>query len=437
MIDNAAAIAVVGLGYGDEGKGSCVDYLVRCTAAAWVVRFNGGPQAAHHVVDAEKIHCFSQFGSGTLVAGVRTFLAQSMIIDPLALHNEYLALHRIGISDAYQRLTIDPRCVIVTPFHALLNKLRETTRGTARHGSCGMGVGEVWQDQFKRQAPLLHWQDLSNIPHLKKKLTQIQADKIAQAETLVAENNSNLNHYLNELRLEHLSDLLTEHYSALFQHSGITTTDVSCLNTAFQQQRTIIFEGAQGVLLDKDRGFGPYVTPSDTTFNPAESIWAEITEQPLFRVGVLRAYSVRHGTGPFISEDSSLQLPELHNRFSNWQGAMRVGWFDAVMARYALSACGGVHRLMLNHLDRLAGQVQIKVCTAYQNPLDQSLLERLPLPANQAEQSQLTQQLANYLPHWQCLANHLDNYLTYIEKTLKIPINWYGMGPTAHDKIRP
>jgi adenylosuccinate synthase len=145
------AIFVAGLGFGDEGKGSIVDALTRKHQADLVVRFSGGAQAAHHVVtDDGREHCFAQFGSGTL-AGASTHLSRFMLIDPLALVKEAEHLKQIGVVDPFERLTIDPRAPIITPYHRAMNRLRELSRGRQRHGSCGVGIGELASDMMNKR----------------------------------------------------------------------------------------------------------------------------------------------------------------------------------------------------------------------------------------------------------------------------------------------
>src|SRR5688500_5963008 len=135
-------IVVTRLGLGDEGKGATVDALVRRHALELVVRHNGGPPAAHHVVRADgAVPCFAQFGAGTLVPGGRTRLSRFMLVEPLALAREAAALERLGIAAPLRRVTIDVACAIVTPFHRLYGRMQELSRGTGRHGSCGLGVG--------------------------------------------------------------------------------------------------------------------------------------------------------------------------------------------------------------------------------------------------------------------------------------------------------
>lgn len=142
---------VVGLGYGDEGKGSIVDALTRRHNIGLIVRFNGGAQAAHNVwTDDGRHHTFSQFGSGMFVPGAKTLLSRFMLANPIAMINEEEHLRSVGVTDAWQRTFIDRRCLVTTPWHVALNRARERARGENCHGSCGMGIGETVADWLER-----------------------------------------------------------------------------------------------------------------------------------------------------------------------------------------------------------------------------------------------------------------------------------------------
>jgi len=144
------AFLVVDLGFGDAGKGLLSYYLVRTTGARWVVRFNGGAQAGHNVVTTDgRHHTFSQVGAGSFVPGVRTYLARDMVVHPTALDSEARHLARVGVADAMRRMHVDPECRVTTPFHQASTRVRELLRGAARHGSCGVGVGETVRDSLK------------------------------------------------------------------------------------------------------------------------------------------------------------------------------------------------------------------------------------------------------------------------------------------------
>jgi len=174
------SIAVVGLGAGDEGKGASVDALVRRLGLGLVVRHNGGPQAAHHVVREDGVvHRFAQFGSGTLVPGVRTHLSRFMLVEPLGLAREAAALGRIGVAAPLQRLTIDGACAVVTPFHRLFGRMQELVRGPDRHGSCGLGVGAAYVDAHNPRLPTLRFAELLGpVEALRGKLRLIQLVKL-------------------------------------------------------------------------------------------------------------------------------------------------------------------------------------------------------------------------------------------------------------------
>src|SRR5579862_8351378 len=135
------AILITDLGFGDSGKGTLIDALARRQNARMVVRFNGGAQAGHTVVEAGgRQHVFHQFGSGTLLPGVETYLSRFVLFNPLALFWEEQSLRGLGVTDAYQRLYVDERALLTTPYHVLANRLREYARGARRHGSCGLGI---------------------------------------------------------------------------------------------------------------------------------------------------------------------------------------------------------------------------------------------------------------------------------------------------------
>jgi adenylosuccinate synthase len=371
--------AVVGLGFGDEGKGSVVDALVRRHGATSVVRFNGGCQAAHHVVSPEGlVHCFSQFGAGTLVPGVRTHLGRFLAVDPIALAREEEALRTKGVDDAFARLTLDPRGVVVTPFHRAVNRIRELARGDTRHGSVGLGVGEALLDAERPGLPSVRVGDALDPARLRRTLRLLWRMKIDLADQLVgsaAHRSPDLDAELHALRRPEPVERIAEALVHLVCESGAGLREGPALGA----DAVAVFEGAQGALLDRDHGFWPHVTPSRTTFANARAILDEAHfAGPLTRVGVLRAYATRHGAGPFVTEDRELAAatPEQHNGAHAWQGAFRVGWFDAVASRYALRVTGGVDALALTNLDRLAGLPAIKACTAYE--VDGLVIHDLP-----------------------------------------------------------
>jgi adenylosuccinate synthase len=230
----------------------------------------------------------------------------------------------------------------------------------------------------------------------------------------------------------------------------------------------LIFEGAQGALLDSNYGFWPHVTRTDTTFNNAEKLLHGSAVR-MTRLGVLRAYATRHGAGPFPSENAWLtkRLPDKHNRGDEWQGAFRVGWPDLLATRYALKVCGGADSLAITNLDRLYDLERLKVAVAYQyRGDDRSELDRffewkkiggaaviqsikLTRPPNREHQAQLTKHLLKCKPIYrdfdplfkpfgtkQSLPPEAKKYLSFLETALDTPISIVSIGPTATEKIQ-
>ncbi len=438
------ALVVAGLGFGDEGKGSIVDWLVRRHGAELVVRYNGGPQAAHHVVLADgRTHCFAQIGAGALLPGVRTFLSRYMLVDPLALKAEAEQLARHGEQPVYSRLLIDPRCVIVTPFHRLVNQLRELARGAARHGSCGRGVAEAQLDSERGGLPVVRVGDVRQPARLLSTLRLLWQVKIDQAEQLLDELGPahpqlpQLRALLGELCKPYRAAALAKEYGALLCRRGIQLTESP------PEVHTAVFEGAQGALLDRDHGLFPYVTPSRTTLENATALldeWAPAARRT--RVGVLRAYATRHGAGPLPTEDAALlaRLPECHNRDDRWQGGFRLGWFDGLLGRHALRTVGGVDALVVTCLDRLAGLGPLKVADSYLDPELGEPLHELPVAAELGARAALSARLYALVPQYRPMAGWDEpgpasqSYVEQLAAMLATPVAALSLGPTAEDK---
>jgi len=356
--------AVIGLGFGDEGKGSVVDLLTRLHGAKLVVRFNGGCQAGHNVVTSSGVHhCFSQFGSGAL-AGAATHLGPGMLVEPFALLRESDILRTKTGCDPLELLTIDPECVITTPYHEKANQLRELRRGVGRHGSCGRGIGETRADELDGLA--LRVKDLGT-PTARGILREIQHRR-------------DWEFYGHQ----HMSpEEMADHYGDVRQQLQFG----SFKEALAQNVGPVIFEGAQGVLLDQKHGFAPHNSWTDCTFRNAEKM---LEGMPVTKIGVLRAYATRHGAGPFPSEDKSLSFPEFHNMHGQWQGCFRLGHFDHARVIYALDAVGGIDELAINHLDRFPNgeftllNVEGFVTTVHKGPVEAIEQDILGMPIKYA-----------------------------------------------------
>ncbi len=442
-------VAVLGLGYGDEGKGSVVDALTRRLKPRAVLRFNGGPQAAHHVIspDARLTHCFSQFGAGSLLPGVETWLTPGMRVEPLALLREAETLAAKGIPEPLARMNIDSRCLLVTPFHRALSRMREIVRGVERRGSCGLGVGEALRDSLRPGFPSPRIGDIYSPRHLRALLKLLWRMKLDRAEQLLNEHpqNHQLQSILNALARPKQVERLSQRYDEILLHGPLKIRSPQELNALLAGRERLIFEGAQGALLDQRRGFWPYVTSSDTSFTGVEALLSPLgLEDELSRIGVLRSYQSRHGPGPFLTEDPLLSLPEAHNHDNPWQGPFRTGWFDAVATRYALRILGGVDGLALNHLDQLkALPREAKGCVAYKSLRTAPLLDmeggevlNLKLPRDRREQFQLQESLSLCQPRYERFVSREPQFLEWLQEQLpQVPLLILSRGPKADQKF--
>lgn len=433
-----SALIVVDLGFGDAGKGTVTDHLARAHNAHAVVRFNGGAQAAHNVITPDgRHHTFSQLGAASFVPGVRTHLSRHMVLHPTALVVEARHLANQGISDALSRVTVSALARVTTPFAQSACRLREMARGDARHGSCGVGVGETVRDALALGRDAVLAGDLMNTDVLRPKLRRMQAykrddlrDEIralrsvseAQDELYALEDPSVIDAWCDALAAFRAHNLVAgdEHMGALLREDG-----------------TVVFEGAQGVLLDEWRGFHPFTTWSTCTFdNALEQLRTHGYGGDITRLGVLRTYATRHGAGPFPTEDPSLAgaLPEPHNGHGPWQGAFRVGRADLVLSRYAMAATGGVDALAITHTDRLRSLPEWRVCTGYdgaKTALPLGVFEDL------AHQERLTQKLFSAVPDYETVAlgdDPAEGYARFIEEALGAPVTLTSHGPRANDK---
>ena len=409
--------AVVGLGFGDEGKGAVVDALCQDGSVATVVRFNGGAQAAHNVVAGERHHTFSQFGSGTL-SGVPTLLSRHVLVEPIALATEARQLTALGVADPLGLLSIDADALLTTPIHVAANRAREDARGSGRHGSCGKGIGEtVWCSLVASRAAA--------------------PGSVVEGQPVpsVAGPPLTVGDCADPGRLCRGLDALARFYEPLLAGSGHGFPAVADLVGLYRDfaaaVRTVsgdevgrraetgrlVFEGAQGVLLDQWRGFHPHTTWSTVTPDNARSL---LGGRPIQVLGVTRTYHTRHGAGPLPTEDSALRqrFPEPHNDTGDYQGRWRSGHLDAVLLRYAVAACGGIDGLAVTHLDRARGG--LSAALAYQ--LDGAELRELP------GHGDLTGLLGRCVPRLATLPDEPDALVAWFEELLAAPVVVTGSG---------
>jgi adenylosuccinate synthase len=337
-------VVVVGLGFGDEGKGAVVDALCADLPTEAVVRFNGGAQAAHNVVADGRHHTFSQFGSGTL-AGVPTHLSRFVLVEPFALAEEARRLTAAGVADPLRLVSVAGSALLTTPFHIHANRAREDARGDRRHGSCGKGIGEtVWYSLLGGAArgDRVEGQRVLGTPGAPPRVADC-----ARPDVLRRKLDALARFYAPLARPRHTVAELVAVYRDFAD--AVRVTDDDEVHRLADRGR-LVLEGAQGVLLDQHHGFHPHTTWSNTTPVNARELLGGRAHTV---VGVTRTYHTRHGAGPLPTEDPALldRYPERHNGTGDYQGAWRVGHLDAALLDRAIAVCGGVDALAVTHLD--------------------------------------------------------------------------------------
>lgn len=436
------ATVAFGLLFGDEGKGTVVEYLSSLEEDPQVVRYNGGHQAGHNIVRPDGTwHCFAQFGSGSF-EGCSTHLSRFMHIEPDALIAESDVLYDKGV-EALRRLTIDPDVTIVTPAHKMVNQMREVANGHA-HSTCGCGVGDAAKD--RREGLYITLDDIRT-GEVEKKLPEIVSKKLDLAQ-----------HYWYESTRDEEMRILYDRFKwrvrvpNLLQLYYDFLKEVTLMPDAEAIRPDAIFEGSQGTLLDHEYGFAPYITKSRATHHNALALASDTR-----KVGILPAFSHRHGNGPLPTENSALlkMLADPHNPLNGWQGAFRVGWFDAVLARYAIAVNGGVDEIFLTKLDRLQDLGSL-ICNSYSYfGVEEDLkglvdYERKPDGRLEIHNLRvgdpptgrlLTSILERCKPaHWLTVdpwegRDGAQTYIGALERLLGVPIRHLSFGPTVSDKI--
>ena len=322
------AKVVIGAGHGDEGKGLMTDALVApYRAAAIVVRYNGGAQAGHTVTLADgRRHVFHHIGAGTL-AGAATFLSRFFVANPILLSTEIAGLAGIGVAP---RIAIDPGTPVTTPFDMMINQIAERARGKGRHGSCGLGFGETLERQLRPEFALtvkqLEEDALSSrlkamrrswVP---ERLSRLGLWPLAAEDEVLLNDDAIIGHWLDD--------------AAAFL-DAVTISEAASLRNA----EVLVFEGAQGLMLDQDRGAFPHVTRSNTGLKNVLTLAADIGIAHLDATYVTRCYATRHGAGPLAHELPGPPHPDVidaTNITNAWQGALRFGTLDLAILERAI-----------------------------------------------------------------------------------------------------
>lgn len=393
---------VVGLQFGDEGKGALTDYLCRQLDSPLVIRYCGGSQAGHNVVTADgRHHCFSQIGAGAF-AGAATLLSRHMMVDPIALAQEATALSPKLGRYALEGLYVDARAPVITPFHVAANRSRAEARG----GSCGKGIGELARDRIERPEEVLAMGDLRDRDRVSEILAKIQARKVAEVGGAV--------YPLGDPDAPaQIADVLAE----LEREIHIATqAEISRIMGA----SPLVFEGSQGVLLDEWYGFHPFTTWSTVTAENALAYLAEHGDgsHETEIIGVTRPYLTRHGAGPMPTEGKfGRALRSEHNDLDEWQGEFRTGAFDFTLHRYAVEALGRVDSIAMTHLDDLGETVPVTAPGA-----------RLPLPLYRDTESQAVRTRLIEASRPSVRDVPVDRFLAEFET-----LRYQASGPTAND----
>lgn len=333
-----SADIVVGLGWGDEGKGATVDALVAHSQADRVVRFNGGQQAAHNVIAHGVHHTFASYGSGSM-SGVPTWVSSYCTINPVNIFNEKSALLKKGFNPV---LNVDGKAKVTTALHVLANVIKEQSRGENNHGTTGTGFGETIDYSLRNPKSAIYAQDLKDYSTVFMKLMELRDYYIS--EGILQENHPNL----QASKMRSLAGVMTTFAS----HFNIVKTEQ--LLEELQHGHTV-FEGAQGFVLDENFGFNPHTTWSTTTPSNARELCRMAGIEPR-SIGVLRSYATRHGAGPLPHEGGlDIEPPEPHNTTeSSMAGVFRTAPHDPEIIQWAIDTTM-VDALSVTHLDVFDG----------------------------------------------------------------------------------
>ena len=420
-------VVVVGTQWGDEGKGKVVDWMT--DHAAGVVRFQGGHNAGHTLVIAGRKTALQLIPSGIMREGVPCYIGNGVVVDPAHLLQEIERLEALGL-EVRSRLFISEACPMILPFHVELDRAREARResgGSAKIGTTGKGIGPAYEDKVARRA--LRIQDLKHPQRFEAKLRE-----------LVELHNAELTAVLGASPLQ--AEPILEQALRLGEQIRPMMADVGyLLYKAHLEGRNILFEGAQGTLLDIDHGTYPYVTSSNCVAGNAAAGSGVGPGMLHYILGITKAYTTRVGGGPFptelpIDEPGTVghHLSTVGQERGTVTGrARRCGWLDAAALKRSI-IINGVSGLCITKLDVLDGLPEILICTGYE--LDGRTLDVLPLDADEISRCR---PVFETLPGWQGTTAGLTNweqlplearrYLERVQELAGAPIDMVSTGP--------
>jgi len=419
-------VVVIGTQWGDEGKGKVVDWLTE--HAQGVVRFQGGHNAGHTLVIGDKKTVLRLIPSGVLRPNVRIFIGNGVVLSPSALLQEIAELESAGV-EVRSRLSISPACPLVLPFHVALDQAREASLGETKIGTTGRGIGPAYEDKIARRA--LRVQDI------------LYPDRFAaKLEPLLEYHNFVLTQYYKCAPVSYRETL--DAALALAPQLRPMVADVAArIQEARRRGDSLLFEGAQGALLDIDHGTYPYVTSSNCLAGaaaPGCGIGPQLLDYVL---GIVKAYTTRVGTGPFpteLTDDTGAVLAKRGNEFGSVTGRpRRCGWLDLPALKRSLQL-NGVDGLCITKLDVLDGIGPIRICTEYI-----AAGARLDLLPSGAEAVAECKPVYEEVPGWDestfgvkrfdDLPQNARAYLRRIERLAGVPIAMVSTGPERDETI--
>ena len=419
-------VAVVGAQWGDEGKGKIVDWLSE--RADVVVRFQGGHNAGHTLVIDGKVFKLSLLPSGVVRGGKLSVIGNGVVVDPWALKREIEEISAKGVEITPENLLIAENACLILPLHRELDQAREAARGGQTIGTTGRGIGPAYEDKVGRRA--IRMCDLSSLAALDARLDEL----------LLHHNALRRGFGIADVDEAALRSELGDVAPHILQYSGAIWRR---LDSERRSGKRILFEGAQGAMLDIDHGTYPYVTSSNTVAGQAAAGSGMGPGTIGYVLGITKAYTTRVGSGPFPTElkDAVGQgLGERGHEFGTVTGRRRrCGWFDAVMVRQAVKI-GGIRGIALTKLDVLDGMDALKVCTAYK--VNGREIDHLPAQAAQQAEAEPVyesfdgwQQSTQGARSWAELPASAVKYIRRIEELIEAPVALLSTSPERDDTI--
>ncbi len=419
-----AKVLVVGSQWGDEGKGKIVDWLSE--QADIVVRFQGGHNAGHTLVIGNAVYKLSLLPSGVVRGGKLSIIGNGVVIDPQALIDEIATLATQGVVVTPETLRIAENAVLILPLHRELEAIRESS--SARIGTTKRGIGPAYEDKVGRRA--IRFMDLADLPALAPKIDRLLAHHNALRRGFG----------LDEVAPQTVYDYLAAIAPKVLPYMDSVWL---LLDGKRREGRRILFEGAQGALLDVDHGTYPYVTSSNTVAAAAATGSGLGPNSIDYVLGICKAYTTRVGEGPFPTEqlnEIGRTLGERGREFGTVTGwPRRCGWFDAVLVRQTVRTCG-IDGLALTKLDILDGFDEIKVCVGYR--VDGREIEYLPAGEQaQSRAEPIYETIAGWKEptacarSWAQLPAQAIKYVRRIEELIGCPVTLLSTSPEREDTI--